>query len=149
MAGIGPAFADAKGDLKAAREAFDNLDPRGAMASVEQAIGSNTLKGKDLAAALAFRCRILVATGNVEPAVADADRAIELDPRQAEAQACRGAIAAAKQDLSGALAAYGAAVELDPENADIAVDRAALLALSGKPADAIAAMDDEIGRAHV
>src|SRR3546814_17782424 len=86
MAGIGPAFADAKGDLKAAREAFDNLDPRGAMASVEQAIGSNTLKGKDLAAALAFRCRIRVATGNVEPAVAAADRAIEIDPPPAAAE---------------------------------------------------------------
>lgn len=140
----GPALADAKGDVAAAREALDRGDPRGAMTKVDGAIKSNSLKGRDLAAALAVRCSVLAMTGTVEPAKADATRALELDPKSSEAYACRGAIAAAQQDLSGALAAYDQAAKLDSKNADIAADRAALLAVGGKPADGIAAIDKVI-----
>ena len=144
MAVAGPAFADAKGDVAAARDALDRGDPRAAMAQVDQAIKSNTLKGRDLASAHALRCSVLAMTGNAEPAKVDAAKALELNPKSSEAYACRGAIAAAQQDMASALAAYDQAAKLDPKDPDVAVDRAALLAVGGKPAEGIAAMDKVI-----
>jgi len=144
MAVASPALADAKGDVAAAREALERGDPRSAMTQVDQAIKSNTLKGRDLASAHALRCSVLAMTGNAEPAKADAAKALELNAKSSEAYACRGAIAAAGRDMPSALAAYDQAAKLDPKDPDIAVDRAALLAVAGRPAEGIAAIDKVI-----
>ncbi|WP_310487492.1 tetratricopeptide repeat protein [Chamaesiphon sp. VAR_69_metabat_338] len=56
--------------------------------------------------------------GDVQGALADFNRAIEIDPKYAIAYYGRGFLAAEKlQDIQGALADFNRAIELDPNNA--------------------------------
>ena len=57
------------------------------------------------------------AKGDMEGAIADYCRAIELDPRAAAAYCNRGIAKKAKDDSEGAIADYNRAIELDPKDA--------------------------------
>jgi lipoprotein NlpI len=54
--------------------------------------------------------------GDLDGALADYNRAIELNPKDAKAYTNRGLVKQARADLDGALADYARAVELDPKD---------------------------------
>jgi lipoprotein NlpI len=57
------------------------------------------------------------AKGDLEGAITDFNRAIELDPKRTNAYNNRGLARAAKGDVEGAIADYNHAIELDPKSA--------------------------------
>ena len=61
--------------------------------------------------------------GDLDGAIADYNRAIELDPKLAIAYNNRGNAEKAKGDLSGAIADYNRAIELDPKHASAYYNR--------------------------
>jgi tetratricopeptide (TPR) repeat protein len=63
--------------------------------------------------------------GDLDGALADYSRAIELNPHDATAYNDRGVVKVAKGDLDGALADYSRALELNPRNFEIHGNRAA------------------------
>src|SRR5262249_60612061 len=56
------------------------------------------------------------ANGDFEGAIADYNRAIELDPKYAAAYSNRGIAKQAKGDLDGAITDFSRAIELDPQD---------------------------------
>jgi len=60
---------------------------------------------------------------DLEGAIADYDKAIELDPKYAVAYNNRGRAKADKKDLEGAIADYDKAIELDPKKASAYTNR--------------------------
>ena len=62
--------------------------------------------------------------GDADGAIADFNKAIEIDPKSAEAYYDRGNLRRAKSDLDGAIADYTKAIEIDPQYANARYNRA-------------------------
>jgi tetratricopeptide (TPR) repeat protein len=65
-----------------------------------------------------------IAKGDLDGAIADYTKAIELKPDDAETYIIRGRVKKAKGDLDGAIADYTKAIELKPDDAEIYIIRA-------------------------
>jgi tetratricopeptide (TPR) repeat protein len=76
--------------------------------------------------------------GDLDRAIADYDRATELDPKQALAYSNRGFVYMSKGKYDQALAEYNPAVELDPHFANAYRGRAELKRKMGKLAESLA-----------
>src|SRR6185503_12408546 len=88
-----------------------------------------------LAVAFYNRGVVLQGQGEIEHAIADYDRAAQLDPTLPDPLAARGAAHFAKADFAGALADYDAALRTRPANVDALIGRgAAHAALDDVPA---------------
>ena len=65
-------------------------------------------------AALGNRCRLWIAKGNLDRAIADCDEAIRRDPKDANVYVDRGNAHAARRDFDRAIADFDAAIGLNP-----------------------------------
>lgn len=77
-----------------------------------------SLKLQPSSEAYTFRAYAWKRKGDKDQAMADLNRAIELNPREALAWRVRGATWASKGDLEKALADYTESIRIDPENPD-------------------------------
>jgi len=68
------------------------------------------------------------AKGDLDGAIADYSRVIDLTPRQAEAYSNRGSAKRAKGELDGAIADFNKAIESDPKQASAYNNRGAIKA---------------------
>ena len=82
--------------------------------------------------------------GNLDGAIADYDRAIELNPRYAHAYTNRGRAKRVKGNLDGALADYDRAIELDPDDVRAYCNRGFAKWTMGHLDDALADYDRAI-----
>ena len=134
--------AEARAFADQALRAQEDEDSRGARAAIDRAIEL----APDSAAFLAFRaeqraCDAAQRNGGEAErvlALADADRALALDPGAALAWAARGVVLQARGDLPGALHALTRAVELQPQNATTWLDRAVAKQAMGDRSGALA-----------
>jgi tetratricopeptide (TPR) repeat protein len=90
------------------------------------------------AAALGNRCRLWIAKGDFERAIADCNEAIGLDPANADAYLDRGDAQAARRDYDRAIADFDAAIRLNPSLAMAYNDRGVARRNKGDLAGAIA-----------
>ena len=95
-------------------------DLAGAQKSVEQALG----KKADFTPALLTRARLNAAGGKADEAMADVDRVIAQQPRDAEAWKFKGDLQMARNERADAMASYRKAVE---SRADYVIARFALI----------------------
>jgi tetratricopeptide (TPR) repeat protein len=79
-----------------------------------------------------------LAAGNMNQAMVEFNRAIELNPQAIQAYIERGNIKDALHDLPGALADFSTAIKLDPKAADAYYNRATVLTKHGKNKEAVA-----------
>ncbi len=93
------------------------------------------------AVAYTFRARELRHEGKYELALADSDRAIELDPELTPAYVGRGLAHRAAGDFPAALAALDRADELTPDDAFIIAERAQTCRMAGRFEEAVAGFD--------
>lgn len=106
-----------------------------------RAIGSGELTQKDLAATYNNRGIAYSAKGDLERAIADFDKSLELYPGYINALMDRGIAYGTKGDHERALADFSAAVRANPRLADPYNGRCYTLALMGQAAAAIADCD--------
>ena len=92
------------------------------------------------AAALITRGQHARFAGDLETAIAEFKRAVELAPDDPIAHQALGRGWAEKGDLSQAIRHFRRAAELDPESPTLANDLAILLAQSGQPSEAVAVL---------
>jgi len=85
------------------------------------------------------------AKGDLEGAIADYDRAIELNPNSFEVLINRGGVRRDRQDFAGALADFNRAVELQPNFPLAYIDRSSVYSAMGDPALAITDCNRAIG----
>ncbi|MEO6789102.1 MAG: tetratricopeptide repeat protein, partial [Chthoniobacteraceae bacterium] len=78
------------------------------------------------------------AKGDNDGALADFNRAIDIDPKLADAWHDRGAVRSQKGDLEGAIADLSRAVEIDPKNAKTLYERGMLRKAHGEIEGAVA-----------
>ncbi len=90
------------------------------------------------AAALGNRCRLWIAKGELDRAIADCDEAIGLDPANPDAYLDRGHAQAARRDYDRAIADFDAAIRLNPSLAMAYNDRGVARRNKGDLAGAIA-----------
>ncbi|MEV7447723.1 tetratricopeptide repeat protein [Streptomyces nigra] len=93
------------------------------------------------AAAYSFRARELRREGRHELALADADRAVELDPELTSAHTGRGLALRSLGDFPAALAAFDTADRLTPDDDWIIAERAETYRLAGRFQEAFAEYD--------
>ncbi|MFM2303282.1 MAG: hypothetical protein RLZZ135_691, partial [Cyanobacteriota bacterium] len=79
-----------------------------------------------------------VSAGNLNQAMVEFNRAIELNPQAIQAYIERGNIKDALHDLPGALADFSTAIKLDPKATDAYYNRATVLTKHGKNKEAVA-----------
>lgn len=77
--------------------------------------------------------------GDWDRAIADLNRGLEVNPKDADAYHTRGFVYARKGDLDRAIADYRRALQLDPQNWRAQYNKAELLDKSGKPKEALEA----------
>jgi lipoprotein NlpI len=107
-------------------------------------IDSGKWKGQDIAWAYSNRCFALTKLGEKDKALADCDKAIELDGKNAVAFQARGMIHQDKGDGDRALADYDKAVELGGNNAALFSDRGNVLLGRGEADKALADYDKAV-----
>ena len=88
-----------------------------ALAACTRLIQANTFAGHDLAVAYFLRGKVDWQLRELDAAIADDDKAIEIDPDFADAYAARSAADLSKEDDDQAIADASKAIELDPRNA--------------------------------
>ena len=90
------------------------LDYTGAVADYDAALNINP----QLTTAMAGRCwsNVLMQDGNLGRARSDADAAAQADPRNVQAQLCRGLLQLRAGEWEAAQASYEAALEVEPGN---------------------------------
>jgi len=86
------------------------------------------------------------ARGDLDLAIADHTRAIELDPGKTNNWIGRGVARLRKRDLDGALADFDQAIQLEPDNALAYNNRAAVYSEKGDPRHAVEEYDKAITR---
>jgi tetratricopeptide (TPR) repeat protein len=119
-----------------AEEALEN-DQAG---TADQLLGSIFTKGLEFGPAFGLRARLNLGKGRLSAALADAERAIRLTPREAAGFYVRGRVHLERNDLPGGLADLEKAAELTKrQNADVLHGLADALYRSGKVDDALAA----------
>jgi tetratricopeptide (TPR) repeat protein len=87
------------------------------IAGCTRAIGSAQYTGRDLAAAFINRGNVYAAARDIDRALADYSKAIELDPNEAKAFSNRGAAYQAEGEIERAFADYDEAIRLNPNGA--------------------------------
>jgi tetratricopeptide (TPR) repeat protein len=93
---------------------------------------------------LVNRVDLLLERGETGPARADIDAGLELDPGNANLLSARGSLLADSGDTDAAYASYTAAVTEDPAFVAAWANRAVLSHSVGRPADAVADLDQAI-----
>ncbi len=134
----------------AAAEACANNDGKIAARARAEACGkliaSGKWKGDQIAWAYANRCFALFELKNAEKAVADCDKAIELDGKNAVAFQTRGMIEKDGGQGDKALADFNKAIELGANNPSVFSDRGDLLLARGDADKALADYDRLVAR---
>ncbi|MEM4781989.1 MAG: tetratricopeptide repeat protein [Halalkalicoccus sp.] len=123
-------------------DALDALRSDDAEAAVERL--TRILEEGDDVRVLCLRSRAYLAAGRCERALEDADRAIEIDPENADAHIDRGNVFAERGDYGAATEAYDRAVEIDPENARAYHNRASAYVTFGDAGRVMADYDRAI-----
>jgi len=93
------------------------FSPEAAISGCTAVINSGREWGRSLSIAYMSRGLAYKANGDLDRALADYTKAIELDPKDAYAYYNRGLHYRAKGDLDHAIADYRKAIELDPKDA--------------------------------
>lgn len=119
---------------------FQLRDLRSAFADVSQALALNPAD----ASALALRCQIHVAGGNLQAAQGDLQSALSADARSGAAQVCQAGLHIRQRQFAEAVAAYDRAIAAGEDTPGLRAERATALAMAGRPQDAIAALDQVI-----
>ena len=144
--------AEARALVDEARRAQDRADPRAALAAIDRAIVLEPASAE----LLAFRAEQRACDAGFKgersdadcareraDALADADRALTLDPRAGLAWAARGVVLEARGDLHGALEDLDRAAALVPDEPTVFGDRASARQAAGDLAGAL----DDVDRA--
>lgn len=101
-------------------------------------IDSGAWKGAEIAWAYANRCAAFIKLGQQDKALADCDKAVALDEKNAVAYQARGMILQDRGDNQGALASFDKAIDNGANNAAIFSDRGNLLMAQGEADKALA-----------
>ena len=112
------AIAQDESNLEQAEKAYDKKQWDKAIHLYTLAIDGETLDKDELKFAYTLRGMAWGEKGQYDLAIADNNRAIELDPKYAYAYRCRGGAWCAKKDFDKALADYNRAIELAPKDSD-------------------------------
>ncbi|HST29524.1 MAG TPA: tetratricopeptide repeat protein [Chthoniobacterales bacterium] len=107
------------GEFELSERAWEDLDAPKDTPATEPKIGPNP---KD-AAGFQNRAGLRAHNGDMNGAIADYGRVIELDPKSAAAYWNRGALKREKRDFDGAIADLNLAIELNPNDHDYYNDR--------------------------
>ncbi|WP_398475847.1 caspase family protein [Tardiphaga sp.] len=146
---ITPAYADFESDKRAC--IYPGQDFDGEIAACDRQVTSGRYRGNDRA--IVYRNRGIkfmnrwsrsVAPSDVALALTDFSRAIEFNPRYADAYVSRGKAYAAKNDLDLALSDYSEAIRIDPRNVAGFTSRGDLHRVRGDGDRAIADFSDAI-----
>jgi tetratricopeptide (TPR) repeat protein len=113
-----------------------------ALATCTRLIEANTLVGHDLAVAYYNRGAAHWRQRDSDAAIADEDKAIEIDPNLADAYMRRGVAYWDKGDADRAIADASKAIEIDPENVKAYSNRALARAIKKKDKDLEGAIAD-------
>lgn len=111
------ALADTKAEQR--RDCIGKGTPGGAspshiVAQCTALIDAGTLKKAELARAFRERGGAHHFAGELDQAIADYDRALEIDPNYAEVLALRGDVERSKGNMTGAISYYDRAIAIDP-----------------------------------
>lgn len=116
-------------------------DRKRATAAIEELVKLTSDDPRKQAEALVQRAAL---AETPEKAMADIDKAIELNPDDAKTLRVRATLKLNLKDLAGALADFDAAIKLDPEDLDTIEAKGLLLATDQKWAEARAAFDQGV-----
>jgi tetratricopeptide (TPR) repeat protein len=133
-----PASADDAGDCHA------GTDDDAIVTACSNLIAAGNGTSEELAQAYLDRGRAYGDKGDADNEMADLDKAIELDPKNADAYATRGSAYGDKGDYDSEIGDETKAIELDPENATAYYDRGSAYESKGDNDNAIADEDKAI-----
>ncbi len=134
-----PALAESSDSKQCLRPSGIERDAKQRIEVCTRAIELAELSQENLARAHNNRGLAYVAEGDVERAIADFDKSLELHPGYVNALMDRGMAHGMKGDHDRAVADFGAAIRQNPDSADAYNGRCYSLALKG---DAAAAIED-------
>jgi tetratricopeptide (TPR) repeat protein len=106
------------------------------------ALCSSTLAQENTAGDWIERGEELLYSGSLEESVEAFDKAIEIDPQNAEAWRYRALILRDQGEYDEAIAAFDRAIDLDPQDSRAKVAKAGLLVIMGRQAEALAIFDE-------
>ncbi len=109
----GQARADPLTDLQAATDAFKQGDLTTAEVLLSEVIDSGKLDGEKhlLATALTRRCAVRIASGAIDAALGDCERAIDIDPSHSSAHLNLGAIYVSRMQRQEAISEFSLALQ--------------------------------------
>jgi tetratricopeptide (TPR) repeat protein len=142
VCGASPVWAGGLDDCKAYQAGEKAYKDKGeAIRLYTEAIESCKLSGEDLSKVYYSRGKAWVGKGDYGKAIADFTKAIEINPKNADAYHNRGAVRCDKKDYDKAIADFTKAIELDPKNYHAYYSRSYNWSLKGDHAKAKA--DDD------
>lgn len=112
------AWADAWSDYSEAKKAGKSKDFDKAFALYQKVIDSGQLKGKDLAEIYYSRGNTWFDKGDLDKAIADFSKCVELDPKNGDAYYSRAFAWDYKGEPDKAIADFTKAVEINPKDAE-------------------------------
>jgi tetratricopeptide (TPR) repeat protein len=113
-----PAWASGLDDEQAGKTAFQRGNNEEAIRLLTRAIASGELSQKNLIRAYINRGNAWFSKSDYDKAIADFTKAIEIDPKDADAHYNRGVAWQRKSDYNKAIADFTKAIEIDPKDAD-------------------------------